>query len=92
MNLIYRHSKILILLLFSRSSVFDGNEKVGGRSLRGVLHNLKLQDGHTLFREIHQVGPMGCVDVVAGNMVEANQLIETMNKNVGFYLYYVLNS
>ena len=31
----------------------DPVEKVGEMSLRGVLYNLKLQDGHTLFGEIY---------------------------------------
>ena len=31
----------------------DPTEKVGEMSLRGVLYNLKLQDGHTLFGEIY---------------------------------------
>ena len=51
-------------------------------SLRGVLYNLKMQDGHTLFGEIYQGSPMMSVDVVVGNIPAAETKEKMMNKNV----------
>ena len=50
------------------TSESDSTEKMGEMSLRGVLCNLKMQDGHTLFGERHQGGPMMNVGVVVGNI------------------------
>ena len=58
----------------------DPTEKVGEVSFRGVLYNLKMQDGHTLFGEIYQGGPMMNVDVVVGNTPTAETMVETMKK------------
>ena len=60
----------------------DPTEKAREMSLRGVLYNLKMQDGHALFGEIHQGGPMMNVDVVVGNTPAAETMVETMNKKV----------
>ena len=64
------------------TSESDPTEKVGEMSLRDVLYNLKMQDGHTLFGEIHQGGPMMNVDVVVGNTPAAETIVEMMNKHV----------
>ena len=60
----------------------DPIEKVGEMSLRGVLYNLKMQDGIALFGEIHQGGPMMNVDVVVGNTPTVETMVAMMNKNV----------
>ena len=72
------------------TSESDPTEKVGEMSLRGVLYNLKMQDGHTLLGEIHQGGPMNNVDVVVGNTPAAEKMVEMMNKNVATYLTHML--
>ena len=74
------------------TSESDPTEKVGEMSLRGVLYNLKMQDGHTLLGEIHQGGPMNNVDVVVGNTPAAEKMVEMMNKNVAAYLTHMLPS
>jgi hypothetical protein len=74
------------------TSESDPTEKVGEMSLRGVLYNLKMQDGHTLLGEIHQGGPMMNVDVVVGNTPGAERMVEMMNKNVAAYLTHTLPS
>ena len=74
------------------TSKSDPTEKVGEMSLRGVLYNLKMQDGHTLLGEIHQGCPMNNVDVVVGNTPAAEKMVEMMNKNVAANLTHMLPS
>ena len=64
----------------------DSSKKVDTYSLRGALYTVKMTGGHTLIAGLHQVGAMAHVDVVIGKTNEAEEMVETMNKNVAAYL------
>jgi hypothetical protein len=59
-------------------------------SLRGVLYNINMLDSHTLFREIHQAGPMVNMYMLVGNMATAEAMVMMMNTNVTAYLTHIL--
>ena len=56
-----------------------------------LLRKFKLADGTSLIAEVHQWGPMGTVDVIVPNILEAEAMILMMNRQFpAFCLHYLL--
>jgi hypothetical protein len=74
-------------------SVSDPTKLMGTITLCRVLYKyMKMSDGHSLLDEVHQVTPMGPVDVVVPNTEEAERMMLMMHKNSAAYLYFYLKS
>jgi hypothetical protein len=55
--------------------------------LRQILYNhVKMSDGHTMFAELHQNGPLSHVETVIPNTPEAESMVETTKKNIAAFL------
>ena len=68
----------------------DTSQVMAQMNLRGILYNMKMPNEHSLFAEVHQGGPMMSVDVVIGNTLAAEAMVEMINKNIAAYLTYFL--
>jgi hypothetical protein len=64
----------------------DPTKTVCTMTLRDCLYNFwKMENGSSLFGEIHQAGPMGNVEVVIPNTKEAEDMLVMMNKHFACY-------
>lgn len=71
------------------SSVTDPTLTVGYMTLRRLLYaNVKMQDGHQLFQEIHQGQPMGPVDVAVPYCEESERMMGMIQRNAAAYFYF----
>ncbi len=55
-----------------------------------LLKKFKLTDGTSLITEVHQRGPIGLVDVIVPNILEADSMILMMNRNFPAFCYHYL--
>ena len=65
----------------------DSNRIIGHMSLRYALYRfMKLEDGHSIFAELHQESPLASVDAVIPNTPEAETMVLMMKRNIGAFL------
>jgi len=70
----------------------DSNRIMGHMSLRYALYRfMKLEDGHSLFAELHQESPLASVDAVIPNTPEAETMVLMMKRNIGAFLSFYLD-
>ena len=61
-------------------SVSDPTKTVATMRLRHILYKfVKMDDGHSLIAEAHQIDHMGSVDIVIPNPPEAETMVAMMN-------------
>ena len=69
----------------------DRTQVAGAMTLRYVMYNyMKMESGHSLFAEIHQEGDLAMVQVVVGNMPEAERTILMINKQPAVFFTHFL--
>jgi hypothetical protein len=72
-------------------SITEPGKALGSMTLRRVLYTrFLMSDGHSLFWEVHQAGPLGAVDVVVPNCEESERMVMMMNRNFAAYAFHYL--